>query len=97
MPVVQMIFDEVRIKSGVAFNASTGKESGFAASKNGKTMNFMEEIMSIADESLWDLGNPEESVNEAEGNQEKDEKNNVLVVPETHCNVFKLRTGRNQT
>ena len=37
-PVVQMIFDEIKVKTGVAFNAATGKEAGFMASKNGKTM-----------------------------------------------------------
>ena len=48
---VQIIFDEMQLKCGVAYNPMTGKESGFTASKNGRTMNFAEEILSIAQDS----------------------------------------------
>ena len=50
--VVQIIFDEIKVKCGVAYNPMTGEESGFIANINGIAMNFAVEILSIAKESV---------------------------------------------
>ena len=44
--------DEINVKCGVAYNASTEKESGFTASNNKRSLKFAEEILSIAEESI---------------------------------------------
>ena len=48
---IQLIFDEIKIRCGVAYNASTGKEIGFTSSKAAKSLKFVDEILSFITES----------------------------------------------
>eukprot|EP00536_Pseudo-nitzschia_multiseries_P009562 jgi/Psemu1/23564/gm1.23564_g len=63
------------------------KETGFTASKNGTTLSFAEEILSIVEDSL----NGEEATTTSE--KDKD----PYFEPATYVNVFRARTARNQT
>ena len=49
---VQIMFDEIKLKSGVWFNVGTNVVHGFAASKNGKIVSLAEEILSIAEDCI---------------------------------------------
>ena len=51
---VQLVFDEMKVKGGVAYNPKTGRTTSFTTttSKNSKNMNFAGEIMGIANDSL---------------------------------------------
>ena len=85
---VQIIFDEIKVRSGVVYNPKTGKESGFTASKNGATINFAEEIITLAEASLGD-GVSEDLCSEV--------GKDPYIEAATSANVFRLRTGRNET
>ena len=50
---VQLVFDEIKVKGGVAYNPKTGRTTSFTTSENGmNNMNFAGEIMGIANNSL---------------------------------------------
>eukprot|EP00536_Pseudo-nitzschia_multiseries_P005420 jgi/Psemu1/12527/gm1.12527_g len=84
---VQIIFDEIKVRCGVVYNQITGKETGFTASKNGATLSFAEEILSIVEDNL--------SGKEATTTSEKDK--DPYFEPATYAKVFRARTARNQT
>ena len=48
----QIIYDELKIKCGIAYNPKTGTPTGITASKNGKSMCFAEEILDLANDSI---------------------------------------------
>ena len=48
----QIIYDELKIKCGIAYNPKTGIPTGITASKNGKSMCFAEEILDLANDSI---------------------------------------------
>eukprot|EP00536_Pseudo-nitzschia_multiseries_P008597 jgi/Psemu1/20791/gm1.20791_g len=73
---VQIIFDETKDRCGVAYNPITGKETGFTASKNGTTLSFAGEILSIVEDNL--------SGEEARTNIEKDK--DPYFEPATYAN-----------
>eukprot|EP00536_Pseudo-nitzschia_multiseries_P010146 jgi/Psemu1/25142/gm1.25142_g len=84
---VQIIFDEIKVRCSVAYNPITGKETGFTASKNGTTLSFAEEILSIVEDNL----SGEEATTTIEKNKDP------YFEPATYANVFRARTARNQT
>ena len=86
--IVQIIFDELKVKCGVAYNPKTGKEYGFTASKSGRSMSFADEILSIAETSLTAESEEEDLVEVGK---------EPYVGASTYANVFKLRTARNKT
>ena len=86
--VVQVIFDEIKIQCGVGYNAKTGKEIGFTSSKNGKMMNFAEEILKIAKESC---SMDDDTI------RNEDEELEKYVDAATYANVWRLRTYDNRT
>ena len=45
---VHLIFDEIKVREGVAFNISNGQVFGFIASKGTDIVSFAEEIRSLA-------------------------------------------------
>ena len=76
-PPVQLIFDEIKIKCGVAYNASTGKETGFTASKNQNSMNFAAEILAmVVDANPVGSDNSEEKNDGGNENEDEAEGNN---------------------
>ena len=81
---IQLIFDEIKIRCGVAYNASTGKEIGFTSSKAAKSLKFVDEILSFIKES----NNGEETETSLEYNEDR---------AATYANVWRIRTYRNET
>ena len=82
---IQLIFDEIKIRCGVAYNASTGKEIGFTSSKAAKSLKFVDEILSFIKES----DNGEETETSLEYNEDR--------TAATYANVWRIRTYRNET
>ena len=48
----QIIYNELKIKYGIAYNPNTGIATGITASKNGASMCFAEEILDLANDSI---------------------------------------------
>jgi len=99
---VQILFDEIKLRSGVWYNCNTKVVHGFAASKNGTTISFAEEILSMASDYISDSDSPspEEANPSSPDNDstspDKDKSSNYNGAA-THANVFRARTTQNET
>ena len=83
---VQILFDEMKLKSGIYFNCRDNSIIGFAESNDGKIFNLANELY-----DLMGLTNSHEDETECEYNIES------LNEPASYVNVFRIRNayGRN--
>ena len=96
---VHLIFDEIKVRQGVAFNASNGQVFGFTASKGADIVSFAEEIRTRAE----DCGNEQRTGGEEIEEEEEVHDSNAFnphqkfMSPSTSANVWRARTCFNQT
>ena len=86
------MFDEIKVRSGVAYNPKNGKTMGFTSSKNGRNMSFAEEIMDLANSSVCSSADDDNSFSNKELEQSQH-----YVGAATYCNIWRARTDYNQT
>ena len=103
--VAQVIFDELKIKCGVVYNPKTAIPTGITASKNNKSICFVEEILDLANDSLIlstpDIDTTDQSLEKDDSNKLDDDTNlesdKTYLGVATRVNIFWLRTAFNQT
>jgi len=93
---IQILFDEIKLRSGVWYNCNTKVVHGFAASKNGKTLSFAEEILSMTDNCISDsVSNSTGEQDESDCNGPREQEGDYNGAA-THANVFRARTAKNK-
>ena len=97
---VQLMFDEIKLKCGIWFNCTTNEIYGLTPTKNATSLNFAEEIEAMAEECITEDNEspnvgPIDNLDDVCVNLDDEETSYVGAA--SKANVFRARTGKNQS